>query len=204
MDKHIIINIGRQFGSGGKQVATALGERLGIAVYDRELLIKAAEKSGLSEALFKQTDERRSYLKLGGLFGAPQYGDFSGNMLGDGDLFKIQSETSRDLASQGSAIFVGRASDYVLRDLKTLDVFVSAPIEVRKKNIVERLGISLEDAEDLIRKKDRRRKDYYDLITMGDNWGVAANYDLCIDASILGIEGSADYIISFGKAAGRI
>ena len=70
MDKHIIINIGRQFGSGGKQVATALGERLGIAVYDRELLIKAAEKSGLSEALFKQTDERRSYLKLGGLFGA--------------------------------------------------------------------------------------------------------------------------------------
>ena len=78
MDKHIIINIGRQFGSGGKQVATALGERLGIAVYDRELLIKAAEKSGLSEALFKQTDERRSYLKLGGLFGAPQYGDFSG------------------------------------------------------------------------------------------------------------------------------
>ena len=204
MDKHIIINIGRQFGSGGKQVATALGERLGIAVYDRELLIKAAEKSGLSEALFKQTDERRSYLKLGGLFGAPQYGDFSGNMLGDGDLFKIQSETIRDLASQGSAIFVGRASDYVLRDLKTLDVFVSAPIEVRKKNIVERLGISLEDAEDLIRKKDRRRKDYYDLITMGDNWGVAANYDLCTDASILGIEGSADYIISFGKAAGRI
>ena len=92
----------------------------------------------------------------------------------------------------------------MLRDLKTLDVFVSAPIEVRKKNIVERLGISLEDAEDLIRKKDRRRKDYYDLITMGDNWGVAANYDLCIDASILGIEGSADYIISFGKAAGRI
>ena len=204
MDKHIIINVGRQFGSGGKQVATALGERLGIAVYDRELLIKAAEKSGLSEALFKQTDERRSYLKLGGLFGAPQYGDFSGNMLGDGDLFKIQSETIRDLASQGSAIFVGRASDYVLRDLKTFDVFVSAPIEMRKKNIVERLGISLEDAEDLIRKKDRRRKDYYDLITMGDNWGVAANYDLCIDASILGIEGSADYIISFGKAAGRI
>ncbi|MBR5042328.1 MAG: cytidylate kinase-like family protein [Bacteroidales bacterium] len=204
MDKHIIINIGRQYGSGGRIVAEALGKRLGLAVYDRELLIKAAEKSGLSEALFKQNDERRSFLNLDSVFGAPRYGDFGRNMLNDGELYRIQSETIRDLAMQGSAIFVGRASDYVLRDLVTLDVFISAPLEVRKATVAARLGVSADEAEVIIRKQDRRRKDYYDLITMGDNWGVAGNYDLCVDSSILGPEGTADFIIRFGQETGRI
>ena len=204
MFKRILITVGRQTGSGGKRIANALGERLGIAVYDNELLIKAAEKSGLSEDFFKKSDERRNFLNLGSLFGAPRYGDFGRNVLNESELFRIQSETIREIATQGSAIFVGRASDYVLRDLNSLDIFISAPIANRIDAVALREGISKEQAEELIRKKDRNRKDYYDLITMGDNWGVASHYDLCVDSSTLGIDGTADFIVSFGKAAGRI
>ncbi|MBO6169731.1 MAG: cytidylate kinase-like family protein [Bacteroidales bacterium] len=204
MLKRILITIGRQTGSGGKRVATALGERLGIPVYDNELITRAAQKSGLSESFFKQSDERRSFLHLGNIFGAPRYGDFGRNVLNESELFRIQSETIREIASQGSAIFVGRASDYVLRDIDSLDVFLNSPLEVRVDAVAGREGISRQEAEELILKKDKRRKDYYDLITMGDNWGVASNYDLCIDSSVLGIDGTADFIIRFGQAAGRI
>ena len=187
MDR-ILINIGRQVGSGGHSVAVALGQKLGIDVYDNELLIKFAELG----------------MGFGGLLGSPTYSGFTRGMLGEGELFRVQSETIMEIAMHGSAIFVGRASDYVLRDLKTLDVFVTAPLEVRKAAVAQRQGITPEQAGNLIRRQDRRRKDYYDLITMGDNWGVASNYDLCVDSSILGIDKTADYIIAFGRAAGLI
>ena len=204
MDR-ILINIGRQVGSGGHSVAVALGQKLGIDVYDNELLIKFAEKSGLSADYIKQKDERPELgMGFGGLLGSPTYSGFTRGMLGEGELLRVQSETIMEIAMHGSAIFVGRASDYVLRDLKTLDVFVTAPLEVRKAAVAQRQGITPEQAGNLIRRQDRRRKDYYDLITMGDNWGVASNYDLCVDSSILGIDKTADYIITFGRAAGLI
>ncbi len=198
MDQRIIITIGRQFGSGGKQVAAAIGERLGIPVYDNELLIKAAEKSGLSASVFQQSDEKR---RIGGFFHLDRF--FSRNVLEDSELFRIQSETILDIAAQGSAIFVGRASDYVLRDMQTLDVFVSAPLSVRIDAVAVRRGISAAEAEELILKQDKERKHYYDLITLGDNWGVASNYDLCVDSSLLGTEGTAELIIRFGRESGR-
>lgn len=204
MDKHVIINIGRQFGSGGKTIASCLGERLGIPVYDNELITKAAENSGLSASVFSQSDERRGFLGLGSFLGSLRFWDSSRNVMNDGELFRIQSETIRDIAGKGSAIFVGRASDYVLRDLETLDVFIFAPLEVRKRTVAERRGISMEEAEELIIRKDKARKSYYDLYTLGDNWGVASNYDLCVDSSLLGPEASAELIISFGRQAGRI
>lgn len=204
MGKHIIINIGRQFGSGGKTIASCLGERLGIPIYDNELITKAAENSGLSASVFRQTDENRGALGLGSFLGSLRFWDSGRNVMNDGELFRIQSEAIRDIAGKGSAIFVGRASDYVLRDFETLDVFIFAPLEVRRQTVAGRLGISLEEAEAMIIKKDKARKSYYDLYTLGDNWGVASNYDLCIDSSLLGPEASAELIISFGRQAGRI
>lgn len=197
MDKQIIITIGRQFGSGGKRVASAIGERLGISVYDQELIDNAARKSGLSPEFLKQSDEHRHIFGLGGILGLGRFWHNPGNLMDDNELFRIQSDAIRDLAQQGSAIFVGRASDYVLRDMKTVDVFIHAPMEVRKQRVAERLGITPQDAEELIIKNDKTRKDYYDLFTLGDNWGVASNYDLCLDSSLLGIDGTAELIISF-------
>ncbi len=189
----LIINIGRQFGSGGRVVADALGSKLGVEVFDNQLLLKAAERSGVSPEFFRINDERKRYLNLG----------FSHNAINDEGLFKIQSDTIRSIAEKQDAIFVGRAADYVLRDFRCVDVFICAPVEERKKLVAGRSGISLDEAEKLIYKKDRTRENWYNFFTFG-HWGVASNYDLCIDSSLLGIEGTADFIIDFARLQGLI
>lgn len=193
MDKHIIINIGRQFGSGGKSVASSLGEKLGIQVYDNELIIKAAAESGFSPDLFRRSDEKKRIVELG----------FQTAGLNDREIFKIQSKVIRDIAQSESAIFVGRASDYVLRDMNCLDVFITAPDENRRARIRERAGVSDEEAARLIAKMDKGRESYYNFFTFS-HWGVASNYDLCVDSSILGIDGTADFIIDFARRAGKL
>ena len=198
-----IINIGRQFGSGGRRVAAALGVRLDIPVYDNELIAEAAQKSGFSKDLFMQRDEHKSNFTLSNLFGSINRYGSAERFLNDNRLFKIQSDVILELAQQGPAVFVGRASDYVLREMDCLDVFITAPLEVRIKDVAEREGISLEEAESMIAKRDRDREAYYNYLTFG-NWGVASNYDLCIDSSILGIEGTADFIVDFGRKCGLI
>ncbi len=202
-DNELIINVGRQFGSGGRLVALALGRKLGIPVYDQELIAKAAEQSGFSKELFANSDEKRNLLALSsfivdvGRFGSAD------NYMSDNQLFVIQSNVIRSLADKGPAIFIGRCSDYILRDRKCLDVFVTATDEVRIKRIAERMNITPEQADSLMRKKDRTRETYYNYYTFG-NWGVASNYDLCVDSSVLGIEGTADMIIDFCLRAGLL
>ena len=200
---HTIINIGRQFGSGGRRIAEALGIRLGIPFYDNELIVEAAQKSGFSKELFKQRDEHKSVFTLTNFLSTLNNYSGSENYLNDNRLFQIQSDVIKELAQQGPAIFVGRASDYVLREMECLDVFITAPLEVRKKDVAEREGISLEEAETLIARRDKDRESYYNYLTFGQ-WGVASNYDLCVDSSILGIEGTADFIIDFGRKCGLV
>ena len=198
-----IINIGRQFGSGGRRIAEALGNRLGIPVYDNELIAEAAQKSGFSKDLFQKRDEHKRNFTLANFLGSINRYGSTENYLNDNRLFKIQSDVILELAQQGPAVFVGRASDYVLREMECLDVFITAPLEIRKKDVAEREGITLEEAEDLIAKRDRDREAYYNYLTFG-SWGVASNYDLCVDSSILGIEGPADVIIDFGRKCGLV
>lgn len=203
MDKKILINVGRQFGAGGRGVAAVLGERLGVPVYDNELLQKAAEESGFSPALFKKSDEKRRLWRFGGLFGLNRASSYAPSAIDGTELFKFQSQAIRDIAEKGSAIFLGRASDYVLRDMDCLDVFICAPLEDRVKRVCERTGMTAEEAEKYILKKEKTRSDYYNFFTFG-NWGVASNYDLCLDSSLVGIEGAADIIIDFGRRAGLL
>ena len=201
-DGHIIINIGRQFGSGGKEVAVRIGSRLGIPVYDNELISKAAEESGFSKELFERSDEKRSMFNMFSFFGSDRFGS-SQNYVGDNELFKIQSEVIRGIAEKGSAIFVGRCSNYILRDMECLDVFICAPIEERIKRVSERTGLDGDSATSRIGRQDHTRQTYYNFFTFG-NWGAASDYDLCVDSSILGIEGTAEFIIDFGRKAGMI
>lgn len=200
MEKHIIITVGRQFGSGGKPVGDALSEKLGIPIYDKELITEAAKHSGYSPELFVRSDERKRIFFLANLFGGNNY---SRNMIGDAELFRIQSETIRKIASEGSAIFVGRASDYVLRDMKPLNVFITAAFESRVKFVCDRDGVTPDEAASIIDKKDRDRAQYYNFFTQ-KHWGIASNYDLCINRSALGTDKTADLIIEFGKKMGMI
>ena len=199
-----IINIGRQFGSGGGFVAQAVGRKLGIPVYDNELISKAAEESGYSKSVFEGGEQRRSLFSMSSFFSSSRLGfGESGGYVNDDMLFRIQSEVIRGIARKGDAIIVGRCADYILRDLDCLDVFICAPMEFRIQRLVQNEGLDHEEAEALMRRKDRTREAYYNFYTFGA-WGVASNYDLCIDSSILGIEGTADCIIDFGRRAGKV
>lgn len=203
MEKKIIINIGRQFGGGGLGVASELGKKLGITVYDKELIAKAAQDSGFSAEFFVQSDEKRRIFSLSSIF-TSLISSPSENYMSDNGLFEMQCSTIRKIAGQGSAIIVGRCSDYVLRDMDcVLNVFLTSPLPVRVKRICERHNLCAEKAETLIMQKDKAREEYYNYYTFG-NWGVASTYDLCIDSSRLGIEGTADFIIDFAKKAGLL
>ncbi len=202
-DNKLIINVGRQFGSGGRLVAQSLGKKLGIPVYDQELITKAAEESGFSKELFAKSDEKRNLFALSsfivdvGRFGSAD------NYMSDNQLFVIQSNVIRQIAEKSSAIFIGRCADYILRDRPCLDVFITATEEVRIKRVASRMNITPEQAQAMMRKQDRNRETYYNYFTFG-NWGVASNYDLCVDSSILGIDGTADMIIDFCRRSGLI
>ncbi len=203
MEKKIIITIGRQFGAGGKLVADALGRKLGIPVYDSELITRASQDSGFSAELFVRKDEKRSFFSFTSIF-ANGFSTDQDNYMSENSLFKLQSATISKIAETGSAIIVGRCSDYILRDRNdTLDIFLTAPAEVRARRVSDRAGIPYEDALEMLEKRDKGREEYYNYYTFGD-WGKAANYDLCVDSSILDIEGTADLIIEFARRSGRL
>ena len=197
-----IINVGRQFGSGGKLIALELGEKLSIKVYDNELISKAAEESGFNKELFIKRDENCS-LFSGSIFFASGRYNIANNYINDNELFRIQSNIIKNISDKESAIFLGRCSNYILRDRKCLNVFITAPLDVRTERVALRSNISLEEAESLILKQDRTRETYYNYFSFG-NWGSASNYDLCIDSSKLDIKSAADFIIDFGKKSGLL
>ena len=194
-----IINVGRQFGSGGKLIALELGEKLSIKVYDNELISKAAEESGFNKELFIKRDENRSLFSGSIFFDSGRY-NIANNYLNDNELFIIQSNIIKSIADKENAIFLGRCSNYILRDRPCLNIFIKSPLEAR---VASRSNISLEEAESLILKQDRTREAYYNYFSFG-NWGSASNYDLCIDSSKLDIKSAADFIIDFGKKSGLL
>ena len=197
-----IINIGRSFGSGGGYVGQAISKKLGIPFYDNELISKVAEENGYSKNVFAG-EEKRSLFSVSSFFASSRLSYIDSGYVNDNMLFNIQSEVIRNIATQGDAVIIGRCADYILRDLPCLNVFVCAPEEYRIRRLSQNEGLTLEQAEKLMHKKDRTRATYYNYYTFG-SWGAASNYHLCVDSSILGIEGTADYIIDFGRRAGLI
>lgn len=202
MESHFVINLGRQLGSGGKEIGERLAKDLHIAFYDKELINLASEESGLCREFFEKADEKASQTILGGLFGtrfpfvtegAYPYNSY----LSNDSLFKIQSDVIRHLAEKQSCLFVGRCADYILRDHpRCVNVFVSASPEARIERLMQLHNISEEEAEDLIEKADKKRSSYYNYYSY-KTWGAAATYHLCIDSSILGIEGTVEFIKKF-------
>jgi len=198
-----IITIGRSFGSGGGYIGQAIGKKLGIPVYDNELISKVAEESGYSKSLFADGEEKRSLFSMSSFFSSGRMGYIDSGYVNDNVMFKIQSEVIRGIALKGDAVIIGRCADYILRDMKCLNVFICAPEEYRIQRLMREEGLSEDEAEKLMRRKDRTRETYYNYYTFGA-WGQAANYNLCVDSSVLGIDGTAEYIIDFGRRAGLV
>lgn len=199
---HTIITIGRSFGSAGGHIGHAIGQKLSIPFYDNELISKVAEEEGYSKGFFAHAEEK-SLFSFSSFFASSRLGYMDGGYVNDNVLFKIQSEVIRNIAGRGDAILIGRCADYILRDMDCLNVFVGAPEEYRIKSLMKSEKISADEAEKLMRRKDRTRETYYNYYTFGA-WGHASNYHLCVDSSILGVDGTADMIIDFGRRCGKI
>ncbi len=200
MDKNFIINIGRQLGSGGRSIADILAHHYNIIAYDRKLIELAAKESGLSQEFFENADEKKSH----GFFHSIFSNRVAANALGSNDsylsndaLFKVQSDIIRDLAERESCIFIGRCADYILREHPhCINLFFTANLEDRVARMASEKNITLAQAEELIEKTDRRRANYYNYYS-GKTWGAAESYDLCINTSHLGFEGTAEMLINF-------
>jgi len=200
----MILTISRQLGSGGRSASRIIAEHYGINVYDKKLIELAAEQSGLHRQFFEQADEKVSRSFRSFLFGsrsATGHGAASGSpgspLSGDA-LFKVQSDVIRDIAQrEPSCIILGRCADYILRDVpQHISIFITADIDDRVRRYAEHDGLSDDEARTRLEKGDARRASYYNYYTQR-RWGDAANYDLCLNSSRLGIEGTAELIIHF-------
>ena len=193
---HIIINVGRQLGSGGHDIGRMLALDFQAKYYDRELLNLAAKESGLSEKIFEQNDERKGFFRGLLNIGAPHVSGYKPD-LSQESLFQFQSDAIRKAAKQGSCVFVGRCADYVLRDFKnTVNIFITASMDYRIKQIMNKQHMNAEAARRFIEQGEGKRADYYNYYT-GKKWGAAESYDLCIDSSKLGLMETEKLIAQF-------
>ena len=193
MTEHLIITIGREFGSGGRQIGKRLADMLHIPFYDRELIEEASRRSGLSTDCLERADE-----KAPGLLDYALLGNFGNeSVLSNGNFYILQSNVIMSLAKEQSCVIVGRSADYILRKHKNLvNFFIQAPLEERIHTVSQRMHISRPDAEDMIGKHDKCRARFYNFYT-DKEWGKAASYHLTIDSSILGMEETALFLKDF-------
>ena len=193
---HRVICIGRQFGSGGHEIAVRTAERLGIRVYERELLHLACKYGELSAKLMESSDESATnpYLYQGVYEG--NYHVIRGLPTSE-VLFALQSHEIKRIAEEEDCVFVGRCADFVLRDsdAQLLRVFVSAPEGQRIRRKMELECLSLSKAKRLVTKMDKQRRKYYEGYT-GQVWGDPHNYDLNIDTSVIPISQAVELIVS--------
>ena len=198
-NKHIIICVGRQLGSGGHDIARMLAMDFNAKYYDRELLNLAAKESGISEKFFEQNDERRGIFRSLFHLHASHVGDNNmyNNDFSQENLFKFQSDAILKAADEGSCVFVGRCADYILRERPdVVSVFISASKRFRIDQIMAKQHIDAPEANKYIKQRESQRASYYNYYT-GKKWGSAESYDLCIDSSVLGLQATEKFIADF-------
>lgn len=212
METRFYITIGREKGAGGLEIAKKLSEEFGIPQYDKQLIDVAAQESGLCKELFADIDEKRGSKFISGFFSGimgslySEYGASSG--INREELFRIQSECIIKIANEGPAIFIGRCADYILRErANCLNVFITATPEDKVGRLLECNKIpnaekySKDELFELLEKSDSKRESYYNYFTY-KQWGAAASYDVCLNSSLLGIDGCVKVISDIIRSKG--
>lgn len=199
-----IVTIGRQYGSGGHSIGLMLAEKLGVPFYDKELIARTAKESGFCEEMIENHDERPTTSFLYNLvmdtysfgYNASSYVDMPISQ----KVFLAQFNAIKKIADEGPCVIVGRCADYALADRKdTLKLFIFANEEDRISRIKE-VFTDYSDGKirEMMLKQDKQRQSYYNYYS-SKKWGRADTYDLCINRSVLGIEGTANLICQYVK-----
>ena len=187
IDKHIVITISREYGSGGRYIGRLVADKLGIKFYDKEFIGKLAEQTGLSEEYIESNEQKRDALD------AINSGYYSSLSNAD-DLFIKEAELVKEIASQESCVIIGRCADFTLRERKdVLKVFIYSDIENKIKRVTEIYGVNKANAQKEIKKINKLRANHYKHYTERD-WNNSENYDICINSDYLGVEKAADLI----------
>ena len=196
-----IITISRELGSGGNSVGKLLADKLGIKFYNRELVEHIAAESGFTrEFVRKNTENSKAKGFLRYLFGTTENTDAMNGLSTEDFLWLCQYKVISRLAEESPCVIVGRNADYILRDRQdTLNVFIHADMNFRKKRICHLYGIGPKAAEQKIQDTDRLRRNNYKRYSSQD-WGMAQNYDLCLSSSELGIDLCAELVAQCYKS----
>ncbi|MCD8337437.1 MAG: cytidylate kinase-like family protein [Lachnospiraceae bacterium] len=203
MAKKVVVTIGRQFGSGGHEIGEKLARKLGIKFYDKELIKVIAKQSGLCEKVLESYDEKPTnsllYSIVMDVYPSAMY---TGPTL-DQQIYQANYDAIKQLG-EDSCVIVGRCADYILRDLPELvSVFVHANSDFRAERIAEEYQLPDAKVRDMLVKTDKKRASYYNFQSE-KKWGAAASYNLCIESSSIGIEGSVEMIENYIRHRGLL
>lgn len=205
---NLVITIGRQYGSAGYEIGKKLANELGVKLYDKEMLKRAAKETGLCEELFETHDEKPTNSFLYSLvmdtyslgFSSGTYADMPINH----KVFLAQFDTIKKIAEEESCVMVGRCADYALEDYdNVINIFIYADLEQRIRRVAREFDISDAKAKDIIIKNDKKRASYYNYYTNKD-WGEAKGYDLCINSAKLGIDGAVALIKQYIETRNQV
>ena len=196
-----IITIGREFGSYGLEIGKKVAEALDLKLYDKDMLKRAAKESGLCEELFETHDEKPTNSFLYSLvmdtyslgYSTSGYADMPLNH----KVFLAQFDTIKKIAAEGPCVIVGRCADYALEDFdNVVSIFIHADLDKRISRISKLENMTPSKAKDMIVKNDKKRSSYYNYYT-NKEWGEAKSYDLCLNSSKLGVDGTVKAILEF-------
>lgn len=195
-----IITIGRQFGSGGREIGEKVAQHYGIKCYDKELIAKVASNSGFCQEMIRQQDERPTNSFLYNLVMDTYSFGYNASSFVDMPIsqkvFLAQYDTIKKIAEEGPCVFIGRCADSALSDrTNVINFFIHASEEYRSKEIMRRYPdiTTAQKARDFMIKKDRQRQSYYNYYS-SKRWGRADTYDATINTALLGVDGSVKLI----------
>ena len=196
-----VITIGRQFGSAGREIGEKVAEHFGIKCYDKELLTRAAKESGFCEEMIQNHDEKPTNSFLYNLVMDTYSFGYNTSSFVDMPIshkvFLAQFDTIKKIAQEESCVIVGRCADYALADRdNVVNLFIYGREEAKTQRIMERYNLSESKARDMIIKKDKQRQSYYNYYS-SKKWGRADSYDLCINSSVLGVDGTVKLVIQY-------
>ena len=190
----MIITIARQHGSSGREIAQELSKQLGVRCFDKEIVDEAAENSSICKELIDSFDEKRVSPFI---LQSTQYPSMNYGLGLNIQVASAQFDVIRNLADKGDCIFVGRCADYILRERKDLTrVFIMGEQSEKIKCIMNRQAVTEAEAKKKIKQVDKDRSSYYKYYT-DQIWGESSNYDLCINSSKIGVEGSVNVIRAY-------
>ncbi len=199
-----VYTIGREFGSGGKEIGMELARRLGVKCYDKELLKEASRQSGFCAEIFENHDEKPTSSFLYSLV-MDTY-SFSGyssapflDMPLNHKIFLAQFDTIKKIAENESCVIVGRCADYALADYADcMNVFIHADLDCRAQRIADKMQLSINKARDLAQKTDKQRASYYNYYT-SKKWGNSRSYHLTLDSTKIGVDGCVELILAYRR-----